>query len=378
MARQTGRAAAISASETAGAAGPAARLSFLQQQMEAARLDAFVVSHLPNIFYLSGFSGSSAILLMTRQNALLFTDSRYTVQAADEVKNARVRIVRGSTIKAAGEHLIRSHARRVGFEAAHLSVLRQSVLKKAAGAKIRWLPWDGKIESARAIKDADELAAMREAAAIACSSWQEILPLVKPGVLEIELAAEVEFRMRRKGASGPSFDTIIASGPRSALPHAHPSRRAIAKNELVVFDLGAILRGYSSDLTRTVFVGRANAEIRRWYSAVLQAQGAARDALRPGITAHKVDAAAREVLREGGLDKHFIHSTGHGLGLEVHELPRLGRGEKTLLRAGMVVTVEPGVYIEGAGGIRIEDDALVTQSGAEFITSANRELIELE
>jgi Xaa-Pro aminopeptidase len=378
MARQTGRAARISKPEQAGAAGPAARLSFLQQEMAAGGLDAFVVSHLPNIFYLSGFSGSSAVLLVVPSNAFLFTDSRYTVQSAEEVKNARVRIVRGSLTKAAGEHLARLHARRVGFEAAHLSVLQKTALRKAAGASVRWFPWDGKIESARALKDAVELAAMREATDIACSSWQEILPLVKPGVLEIELAAELEFRMRRRGSTGPAFDTIIASGPRAALPHAHASRRSIGKNELVVFDLGAILRGYSSDLTRTVFVGRANAEIRRWYSAVLQAQGAARDALRPGVTAHKVDAAARHVLYEAGLDKYFIHSTGHGLGLEVHESPRLGRGEKAVLQAGMVVTIEPGVYIEGTGGIRIEDDALVTQSGAQFLTSANRELIELE
>lgn len=378
MARQKGRASRISKSEQAGAAGPATRLSFLQQEMSAEGLDAFVVSHLPNIFYLSGFSGSSAVLLVVPSNAFLFTDSRYTAQAAEEVKNARVRIVRGSLFKAAGEPLARLHAPRVGFEAAHLSVLQKNALCKAAGARVRWFPWDSKIESARALKDAVELAAMREAADIACSSWQEILPLIKPGVLEIELAAELEFRMRRKGSIGPAFDTIIASGPRAALPHAHASRRPIGKNELVVFDLGAILRGYSSDLTRTVFVGRANAEIRRWYSAVLQAQGAARDALHPGVTAHKVDAAARHVLHEAGLDKYFIHSTGHGLGLEVHELPRLGRGEKAVLQAGMVVTVEPGVYIEGTGGIRIEDDALVTQSGAQFITSANRELIELE
>ncbi|HLW81542.1 MAG TPA: Xaa-Pro peptidase family protein [Candidatus Acidoferrales bacterium] len=388
MARQLGKAAKTS--ETAGAAGSAARLSFLQQQFEAERLDAFVVSHLPNVFYLSGFTGSSGILLVTPQDAALFTDSRYTVQAADEVHEARVHIVRGSLLNAVGERLARLRARgnvrrsshknvrRVGFEAARLTVLQKHALDKAAGAKVRWLPWDGKIEAARAVKDADELRIMREAADIACSSWQEILPLVKPGIRENELAAELEFRMRRKGASGPAFDTIVASGPRGALPHAHASPRAIGKNELVVFDLGAILRGYSSDLTRTVFVGRAPAEIRRWYAAVLQAQQAARDALRPGVSAHQVDAAARQALRRAALDKKFVHSTGHGLGLEVHEMPRLGRGEKSILRAGMVVTLEPGVYVEGTGGIRIEDDALVTQTGAEYLTCANRELIELE
>jgi Xaa-Pro aminopeptidase len=183
--------------------------------------------------------------------------------------------------------------------------------------------------------------------------------------------------MRRKGASGPAFDTIIASGPRGALPHARASTRAVGKNELVVFDLGAILRGYSSDLTRTVFVGRAPAKIRRWYGAVREAQQAAREVLRPGVSAHEVDAAARQLLQRAGLGKNFVHSTGHGLGLEVHEMPRLARGEKWLLRAGVVVTIEPGVYFEGTGGIRIEDDALVTRDGAELLTDANRELIEV-
>ncbi|HEV2490163.1 MAG TPA: M24 family metallopeptidase [Candidatus Acidoferrales bacterium] len=219
---------------------------------------------------------------------------------------------------------------------------------------------------------------MLEAADIACSAWKETLPLVKPGVLESDLAAEIEYRMRRKGADGPAFDTIVASGVRSAWPHARASRKPIEKNELVVFDLGAILRGYSSDLTRTVFVGRASAEIRRWYGAVLEAQEAARSALRPGVSAGGVDSAARWVLGKAGLGARFVHSTGHGLGLEVHESPRLGRGEKDILREGMVVTLEPGVYTEGKGGIRIEDDALVTHSGAEFITGAHRELIEIE
>lgn len=361
----------------AGLPESAARLFSLQQQMHEARLDAFVVSHLPNIFYLSGFTGSAGIFVLRPDSAVLFTDSRYTVQAAEEVRNARLRIVRGSLLGAAGDSLKRARARRVAFEAAHFTVAQKHLLD-AAASKIRWLPWDGKIEAARSIKDPSELAIMREAAGIACASWEEIIPLVKPGVLETELAAELEFRMRRKGAVGPAFDTIIASGPRAALPHAHATARPIGKNELVVFDLGAILRGYSSDLTRTVFVGRAPVEVRRWYSAVLDAQQAAREALKPGGTAQQVDAVARKALRRAGLDKYFVHSTGHGLGLEVHEMPRLGRGDETVLRTGMVVTLEPGVYVPGTGGIRIEDDALLTHSGAEYLTCANRELIELE
>lgn len=361
-------------------AGHSARLSFLRQEMEAGRLDAFVVSHLPNVFYLSGFTGSAAALVVTLAGLTLFTDPRYSVQAKEEATGARVEIVRGSLTSAVAKHLSRLGVRRglhIGLEAAHMTVAQRSTLGKALGARARWIPWDGHIEAARAVKDAGELSLMRKAAKIACSSWEEILPLVKPGVREIELAAELEFRMRRKGSSGPAFDTIIASGPRGALPHAHASRRVVGKNELVVFDLGAILRGYSSDLTRTVFVGRAPAEIRRWYGAVLEAQQAAREVLRPGVSAQEVDAAARQSLQRAGLGKQFVHSTGHGLGLEVHEMPRLAQGEKWLLRAGVVVTIEPGVYVEGKGGIRIEDDALVMPHGALYLTDANRELIEL-
>ena len=345
--------------------------------MHADRLDSFIVTHPPNIFYLTGFSGSSGVVLATRHGAILFTDPRYTIQAKQEVTAAQVKIVAGSLLKAAGEQLEQRAVRRVGFEAAHLTVAQKLTLAKAAGSRIRWLAWDGKVERLRILKDESELATMREAADIACSSWEETLPLVKPGVSEIDLAAEIEFRMRRKGADGPAFDTIIASGERGAWPHARASRKLVKKNELVVFDLGAILRGYSSDLTRTLCVGRASPEMRRRYAAVLEAQQAARQLLRPGVTAEQVDAAAREVLRRAGLAGKFIHSTGHGLGLEVHESPRLGRGDHWVLRAGTVVTLEPGVYIEGKGGIRIEDDVLVTKSGAEYLTHADRELIEI-
>jgi Xaa-Pro aminopeptidase len=354
----------------------------LRQALEADHLGAFLVSHLPNIFYLTGFTGSNAALLLTGERAALFTDSRYKIQAKQEVsaKLVRLQIVRGSVLDAAGSVLRRSarHRQRVGFEAAHVSAKQQAALAGFAGKTIRWVPWDGHIESARSMKDASEIATMKAAADIACSSWVDVLPLVKPGVLESDLAAEIEYRMRRKGATGPAFDTIIASGQRSAWPHARASRKPIRKNELVVFDLGAILCGYSSDLTRTVFVGRAPAVVRGWYRAVLEAQRAARDVLRPGVSAAQVDAAARRVLRRAGLGSKFTHSAGHGLGLEVHETPRLGKGEKTILKSGNVVTIEPGIYIEGKGGIRIEDDVVVRPSGAELLTRAKRELIELE
>jgi Xaa-Pro aminopeptidase len=345
--------------------------------MEAERLDAFLVTHLPNVFYLSGFTGSNAALLISATRATLFTDPRYSIQARCEASGVHVRIVRDAPLAAASSALPSGRMLRVGFEASKVTVSQRNILSKMAGKAVRWTAWDGRNEAERMLKDSSEIANMRDAAAIACSAWKESLPLVKPGVRESDLAAELEYRMRRNGAEGPAFETIIASGKRSAWPHARASRKPIEKNELVVFDLGAILGGYSSDLTRTVFVGRAPARVRGWYRAVLEAQQAARSALQPGVTAGSVDAAARGVLRRAGLGNKFIHSTGHGLGLEVHERPRLGRGEKAILHKDMVVTIEPGVYVEGQGGIRIEDDALVTQSGAEFITNATRELIEI-
>jgi Xaa-Pro aminopeptidase len=193
----------------------------------------------------------------------------------------------------------------------------------------------------------------------------------------MDVASEIGYRMRRKGASGESFEAIVAGGPRSALPHARPTERKIGKNELVVLDLGAILRRYCSDLTRTVFVGKAPTRVRQWYEAVLEAEAAARDAVKPGVTCGAVDAAARNVLQRKGLGRYFVHSTGHGIGLEIHEDPRVARDQKTVLEAGNVVTLEPGVYVEGVGGIRIEDDALVTSRGVEILTTARREFLEI-
>jgi Xaa-Pro aminopeptidase len=218
---------------------------------------------------------------------------------------------------------------------------------------------------------------MREAAVLISKVIAELIPTIKPGIAEVELAAEIEYAIKWRGGSGPSFETIVASGPRSAWAHARPTSKPLRKNELVVLDQGAILRGYCSDMTRTVFLGRASARVRRMYCAVLEALEAARSAIKPGVTAGDVDAAARRVLKGYALAKYFTHSTGHGLGLEIHEMPRLGRGEKTLLEEGMVVTVEPGVYVEGLGGIRIEDEVVIAPTGAVNLTTAPREFLEL-
>ena len=319
------------------------------------------------------------MLLVDLRQATLLTDGRYTIQAKSETAAVRVRIVRKSPLVAAGEMLRRGQARRlrVGFPPERLTVLQHAQLQQAVDGKVRWVKSPGIVETLRCIKDESELTVMREAAILAGRVWESMMPKVKPGVSEMELAAEIDYRLRLEGASGPSFETIVASGERAALPHARPSPRLIGKNELVVFDLGAILRGYCSDITRTVYVGRAPEKVRSWYQAVLEAHESAHQSLKPGIEAEAVDARARGVLKRHGLGAYFTHSTGHGLGIEVHEPPRIGRGDKTRLAAGNVVTIEPGVYVENVGGIRIEDDFHVHQGGAELISSAKRDFLEL-
>lgn len=353
------------------------RLKHVQSWLEENGLDGLLVSHLPNIRYLCGFTGSAAVLAVLRGDGMLFTDSRYTTQAREEVVGVDVRVVAGQAQVGAAKWVRNAKARHMGFESVRLTVAARQALGESAGPRVRWHPVRNCVEDFRSIKDAVEIQAMREAANLGSAVLEDILPFVKPGVREVELAAEMEYRMRRRGAEGVAFETIVAFGERSAWPHARPTARPLGKNELVLLDWGAILRGYCCDLTRTLYLGRAPAKVRRWYQAVLDAQMAAREVLRPGVSAGRVDAAARRILRRQGLARYFIHSTGHGLGLEVHEAPRLGRGQKDKIQAGFVVTLEPGVYVEKAGGIRIEDDVAVTPGGIEVLTSASREFLQL-
>lgn len=339
-----------------------------------------MVTHLPDVFYLTGFSGSAAVLLVGSSTALLLTDSRYTFQAREEAAGVRVQIAKKGLIRAAGEAIRRLSARRrasIAYSPSQLTVAQKASIESHSGAKVRWVPADQLVARLRAVKDLDEVATIRAAAQLISRAFEQVLNLIRPGVRETDLAAEIEYRMKRSGASGPSFETIVASGPRSAWAHARPTAKLLKKNELVVLDQGAILRHYCSDMTRTVFTGRAPSRVRHLYSAVLEAQAAAKAAIRPGVEAATVDRAARRALEKRGLDRYFTHSTGHGLGIEVHEIPRLGRGERTPLEAGMVLTVEPGVYVEGFGGIRIEDDVVVTPDGFQELTTARRDFLEL-
>jgi len=328
-------------------------------------------------YYLTGFTGDAGALLLSANTSFLVTDGRFTSQAREETSGLRVVKQEESLMAAIGSLLRGRSQARIGFDAMRLTVAQFRALRRAAGSRVRWIRADGEVEKGRQRKDSAEMAQMRKAALLGGEVLSGALKLLKPGVREIEVAAEIEYQMRRRGASGPAFESIVAFGARSAYPHARPTEKRLGKNELVVLDLGVILGHYCSDITRTVFVGRAPARIRRWYSAVQEAQAAAVAAAQAGTSSGDVDAAARGVLARYRLDHYFVHSTGHGLGLEVHEDPRVARGQKHVLVPGNVITIEPGVYVPGVGGIRIEDDVAVHVDRTEVLTRVPRDLIEI-
>jgi Xaa-Pro aminopeptidase len=349
----------------------------LQARIAEKNLSGVISMNPASWYYLTGFTGEAGALVLSGKGAFFVTDGRFTAQAKEETSGLRVVKQDGSLMATVG-NLLRSRSQnRIGFDASQLTVAQFRAVRKAAGPRVRWVRADGEVESGRQRKDPAEIAQMRKAAQLAGDVLTAAVKFLKPGVREIEVAAEIEYQMRRRGASGPAFETIVAFGARSAHPHARPTERSLRKNELVVLDLGVILGHYCSDITRTVFVGRAPARIRRWYRAVQEAQAAAVAAAQAGTSSGDVDAAARKVLAGYRLDHYFVHSTGHGLGLEVHEDPRVARGQKHQLVAGNVITIEPGVYVPGVGGIRIEDDVAVHAERTEVLTRIPRDLIEI-
>jgi len=328
-------------------------------------------------FYLTGFTGEAGALIVSRTESAFVTDGRFTAQAKEETSGIRI-FKQEQLLMASLGNLLRARARgKIGFAPADLTVEQFRSVGRNAGRAVRLVAAGGDVSALRQRKEPAEIATMRKAAALADEVVASTFKLLKPGVREIEIAAEIEYRMRKLGASGPAFETIVAFGPRSAHPHARPTAKRLAKNELVVLDLGAILAHYCSDITRTVFVGRAPKRIRQWYRAVQEAQASAVAATQAGVSCGEVDAAARDVLKRYRLDRFFAHSTGHGLGLEVHEEPRVARGQKHILVPGNVITIEPGVYVPGVGGIRIEDDVVVHSGRTEVLTRVSRDLIEI-
>jgi Xaa-Pro aminopeptidase len=348
----------------------------LRKQLAAARLDVLLVSHLPNIRYLCGFTGSAGFLVLSERESVFFTDSRYKGQAGEQVKGAKVMIARTALLNTVGEWLGKRRQRStVGIEAGHFTVAERKQLKDllASGMRLRNAP--SLIERLRMVKDEEELQCIRAAVRLGATLFDRALEVIKPGIKEVEVAAEMEYKARRTGAEAMSFPTIIGSGARSALPHGRASERVIASGGFVVCDFGVILEGYCSDQTRTVWVGAESKEARSAYDAVRTAQEAAITAVRPGVSVGVVDSAARKILREKGLGRFFTHSTGHGVGLEIHEAPRVAAGQAEILKPGMVITIEPGVYFPGKWGVRIEDMVAVTESGRELLTPTSKDFV---
>ncbi len=346
-------------------------LALLTERM----LDALVVSSPANIRYLSGFTGSNGLLLLTPGKSWILTDPRYAIQVTQE-SDCTPKVVRGELPPQLAP-LLKLHRWAIGYDSAHMTVKDFDSLAAILPRKSTLKPAPGLVESLRCIKSTDEIAAIRAAVLLNSKAFQNSLKRVKPGLSERDLAAEIDHQMLRLGAEKPAFETIVASGIRTALPHARPTSALLGANALVLVDMGAQAEGYSSDMTRMLFLGRPSAKVKHLHRAVLQAQLAAIDAVGPGVPVATVDKAARGVLKSLHLEQYFVHSTGHGLGLEIHEPPRISQKDQAVLLEGMAITIEPGVYLEGSGGIRIEDTVLVTRTGAEILTPTPKELLVL-
>ena len=349
------------------------RIERLRALLPGERVDCLLVARVSNLRYLTGFTGSAGLLLVEEREATFYTDGRYTLQAAAEVKGARVVVPKHGVLDVVLRRLKKKPYRRIGFEAG-VSYLQYRKMAEELGAR-RLRPVTDAVERLRLVKDEREISAIRAAAELNSRVLEEVLPMIRVGMKEADMAAEIEFRMRRRGADKPAFETIVASGPHSAMPHARPSSRTFGKNEFIVLDQGAILAGYASDMTRTVHLGRAGRASRELYATVLEAHEQAKAAVHAGVSCRAVDKAARAPIQARGWSQYFPHSTGHGLGLDVHEMPRIAAREKAILPAGAVVTIEPGVYLPGTGGVRIEDLVVVRENGAETLTPSPKKFL---
>jgi Xaa-Pro aminopeptidase len=360
------------------------RLRRLRQAMAQAEWEALLVTHLPDVRYLCGFTGSNAVLAVTARRAVLLTDGRYKAQAREQVQAARVMICK-QVLSEACALLRRLGVSTIYYDAEHTTVAELTRMQAGLGdglgtvARRRFFapaaPFP--LTAMREIKDEDELAHIEAAAALGCRLFDRVVPHLEAGTPEREVAAELEFFARSLGADGMSFDTIVASGVRSSLPHGTASGQPLPRKGFVTLDFGVMLSGYCSDMTRTVYMGLPTREESAAYDAVLQAQESAVAAVRAGAHAEYVDHAARSVLKRAKLARYFTHSTGHGVGLEIHEGPRLAAKQQQVLAAGMVVTIEPGIYLPGRFGIRIEDMVAVTEDGGRVLTSSTKALLRL-
>lgn len=348
----------------------------LSARLPELKIDSLLVTSPASVRYLTGYAGSNGILLLTKAESHFFTDPRYAIEAAREI-TGNVHIEKKALTVAAASVIKRKRLKTIGFESAWLRFEDYLKIKEdlALGSSLR--PIGRVIEEQRMVKSASELDLIRRSVATNSEAYSKTIRRVHSGARESDIAAELDYQMRALGAEKAAFETIVAAGPRTALPHAHPTAHRLGENELLLIDMGTSQEGYSSDMTRVAHTGTPPKRILKMYKAVLEAQLAAVSAVRAGVTTGEVDAAARNVLKRHELDRAFVHSTGHGLGLEIHEPPRIARKDKTKLQAGMAITIEPGAYIDGLGGIRIEDTVLVTEHGCEVLTPTPKDLIEL-
>ncbi|RDE31778.1 aminopeptidase P family protein [Parageobacillus thermoglucosidasius] len=338
-------------------------------------IDGMLVTNPYNRRYITGFTGTAGVAVISQDKAVFITDFRYIEQASKQVQGFEIVKHTGPIVEEVAKQVARLHIQKLGFEQEDVSYATFKAYEQAVNAEL--VPTSLVVEKLRLIKSESEIKILKEAAAIADAAFEHILSFIRPGVKEIEVANELEFFMRKQGATSSSFDTIVASGYRSALPHGVATDKVIEKGELVTLDFGAYYNGYCSDITRTVAVGEISDELKTIYNIVLEAQLRGMKGIKPGMTGKEADALTRDYITEKGYGDYFGHSTGHGIGLEIHEGPTLSARSDIVLAPGMVVTVEPGIYIPGLGGVRIEDDTVVTENGNEALTHSPKELIIL-
>lgn len=357
--------------------------------MENEGVNALLVSNMTNVRYLTGFAGSNGYLLLTHDATHFYSDGRYATQAAEMVEGAEIHIApsHASLVEALNAMVKSQKLSRIAYEATHVTVSSRGaawepppgldkVMSYFDGADL--VPGEGWVEELRKIKDAEEIASIRAAAQMGDEGFAFILDRIKPGMREIDLALDLEFHLRSKGSEGVSFDPIVAAAERSALPHARPTNRTVEKGRYLLFDFGCVIDGYCSDMTRTVVIGPADDRHKEVYQTVLASQMAGIEAAGPGVACGAVDQASRKVIEKAGYPEAFMHGLGHGVGLDIHEAPSLKTGFAEQLMPGHVITIEPGAYFEGWGGVRVEDLAVVTEDGLEVLSKAPKDLIVLD
>jgi Xaa-Pro aminopeptidase len=350
------------------------RIDALRSTFNMRKLDAFITSSPASLRYLCGYSGSNGLLIITAETSWFFTDFRYQESMQTEVHAEKKFTGKGSLLQSAVKRNLFAGLRSLGFEKEHLTVTGLENIRSMLTGK-RIVLTSGVVEQLRSVKDESEIATLKKAFDISDRVFQKVLGIIRPGLTELEISAEISYLHKKYGAENDSFDVIAASGVRGSLPHGTATEKRIAKNEFITLDFGCLVHGYHSDMTRTICVGRPTAEMKKVYAIVLEAQQRGCDAVKEGVAARKIDSVSRRYIASYGYGKYFGHSLGHGVGLDIHELPRIAPKSREILNSGNVITIEPGIYLPQQFGIRIEDTVVVRKEGCEVLTGSPKELI---